>query len=85
MKELTQLADFIIRLVSNSQYPLEGDVGLDPDHPYLQVIYIPDNLKFCKPYNNGESKSDCTPTQNELRRFKSYSDKKLKTLLRQPF
>jgi 20S proteasome alpha/beta subunit len=67
MKEFAQLADFIIKYVdveaksSLSKYKLDNAVGLNPECPYPQVIYIPNNPNYCKPYNKGESRLDCSP------------------------
>jgi 20S proteasome alpha/beta subunit len=85
MNDFAQLADFIIRYTSHDRYTVEVDVGLDPTFPYPQIIYIPDDPNFCKPYNNGNPKLDCSPTEDELKHFKSYSDDKLSALHNQPF
>lgn len=85
MREFAQLGDFIIRLVGNEKYNLAIDVGLDPGYPFPQIIYIPNEPEFCRKYNNGKPKSDCSPTRKELEEFKNYSEKKIKNLYDQPF
>lgn len=85
MEEFAQLGDFIIRLVENNKYKLDNCVGLDPDYPYPQIVYIPDNREYCRKYNNGRTKSDCSPTQQELEEFKIHSEKKLEHLYSLPF
>jgi hypothetical protein len=86
MKEFAQLADFIIRYVeaksSLGKYKLDNAVGLNPEYPYPQVIYIPDNPDYCKAYNKeGEAKLDCSPEDRDLKKFKLYSDEKLEKSL----
>lgn len=86
MKEFAQLADFIIKYVdveaksSLSKYKLDNAVGLNPECPYPQVIYIPNNPNYCKPYNKGESRLDCSPEERDLKKFKLHSDEKLENL-----
>lgn len=85
MRRFAQLGDFIIRYIDNEQYRLDNTVGLDPKYPYPQIIYIPDDPDYCKPYNNGQIKFDCTPTQKDLKGFKSFSEKKLGELYGESF
>jgi 20S proteasome alpha/beta subunit len=86
MRRFAQLGDFIIRYIDNEQYRLDNTVGLDPKYPYPQIIYIPDDPDYCKPYNNnGQIKFDCTPTQKDLKEFKSFSEKKLGKLYGESF
>lgn len=78
MKEFAQLSDFIIRYISHEEYPLDMSVGLDPKCSYPQIIYIPDDPNYCKPFNDGNPKVDCSPSQIQLDIFKEYSEKKIK-------
>ena len=67
MKEFAQLADFIIRYVdveaklSLSKYKLDNAVGLNPERPYPQVIYIPNNPKYCKSHLSLEEREEFVP------------------------
>jgi hypothetical protein len=85
MKKFAQLGDFMIRYIDDKQYPLDDTVGLEPEHPYPQIIYIPDHAHFCCPNNNGKPKWDCTPSNEELKGYKTYSERKLKSLHDQDF
>jgi 20S proteasome alpha/beta subunit len=85
MKKFASLGDFIIRYIDNEKYRLNDSVGLEAKFPYPQIKYIPDDPEYCKPYNNGRPKTDCSPTGTELEEFKSYSEKKLQSLHDQPF
>ena len=85
MKEFAQIGDYVIRYIDNEKYRLHHSVGLDPDHPYPQIKYIPDIPDYCRQYNNGEPKCDCSPTQEDYNEFKSYSEKRLQSLYNQPF
>ena len=69
MRRFAQLCDFIIRYIDNEQYGLDNTVGLDPKYPYPQIIYIPDDPDYCKPYNNGQIKFDAYQTQKDLKGF----------------
>jgi 20S proteasome alpha/beta subunit len=80
MEQFAQLGDFIIRYISHSKFTLDDAVGLSDEQPYPKVMYIPDDPDFCKPYNQGNPKLDCSPTIQELNEFKSYSEEKLKNL-----
>jgi hypothetical protein len=85
MKKFAQLGDFVIRYIDNETYRLHYSVGLDPNHRYPQIKYIPDDPDYCRPSNNGDPKCDCSPTQEELDEFKSYSERKLQSLHNVPF
>jgi hypothetical protein len=80
MQNFAQLADFIIRYIDNDKYPLDNTVGLDSKYPYPEIIYVSDNPEYCKPYNKGESKQDCSPTMDELDAFRQNSLNMLMTL-----
>ena len=72
MSQFAQLADFVIRFVSEPEYDLtNGEVGLDSAYPYPQIIYIPD-----KP----TGKIDHELTEPELKQLKTASDERLKNL-----
>jgi hypothetical protein len=71
--EFCSTRGFHQRYIDNAKYPLDDTVGLDSKYPYPEIIYIPDNPEFCKPYNKGESKSDCSPTMDELGVFQKNS------------
>ena len=86
MEEFAQLADFVIRFVSDPNYDLSrGEVGLDPENQFPQIVYIPDNPDLCKSHNDGNPKLDCSPTPEELDNFRSYSNDKLRILHDQSF
>lgn len=85
MKDFAQLADFLIRYVNNTRIRLVESVGLNPDKPYPQIVFIPDKSAFCRPNNNGRPKLDCTPLQQELDQYKIYSERKLKSFQDQDF
>ena len=85
MRKFAQLANFIIRCVESEMWKLDNAVGLNPERPYPQILYMPDNPDYCKPHNKGQSKLGCSPNEHELKEFKLYSDKKLKSLYGQPF
>jgi hypothetical protein len=38
-----------------------------------------DDPVFCRPNNNGKTKCDCTPPQQELDQYKTYSERKIKS------
>ena len=79
MLEFAQLADLAIRFVSDNDLA-DGEVGLDKKYPYPQIHYLPDDPNFCKPYHRGKPKLDCEATLDELKQFKTESEKKLKSL-----
>lgn len=79
MKEFAQLGDFLIRYVSDANITLDNGVGLSPDKPYPQIVFVPDDPVFCRPNNNGKSKLDCTPLQQELDQYETYSERKIKS------
>jgi 20S proteasome alpha/beta subunit len=85
MKDFAQLADFLIRYVNNTRIALVESVGLNPDKPYPQIVFIPDKPAFCRPNNNGRPKLDCTPLQQELDQYKINSERKLKSFQDQDF
>lgn len=67
MKKFAQLADFTIRYVESETFKLDNAVGLNPERPYPQIIYMPDNQEYCKPYNKGKPREDCRPNEHELK------------------
>jgi hypothetical protein len=85
MNEFAQLGDFLIRYISHPQITLDNAVGLNPERPYPQILFIPDDPNFCCQYNNGEQKHDCTPTQNEFEQYRDHSEQWLDALHERPF
>lgn len=81
MQEFAQLADFVIRFVSDSNYNLgRGEVGLDQRNPYPQIIYLHNNIELCGKDEHGKQRLDCSPTPSELNEIKNMSEQKLKVL-----
>jgi 20S proteasome alpha/beta subunit len=80
MLQFAQLCDFIIRYVGHSRIKLDSGVGLRNEHPYPQIIFIPNDTNFCRIYNNGQSKLNCSPTQDHLNTFRQNSENMLNTL-----
>ena len=85
MTEFAQLADLIIRFIDNDRYKLNDGIGLNPENPYPQVRYIPDDHDYCMPYNDDKPKPDCSPSLSELKDFKFESEKMLDIIRRLPF
>jgi 20S proteasome alpha/beta subunit len=87
MTQFAQLSDFIIRYISHPELTLDDAVGLDNQdnqYQYPQIVYIPDNPDFCRTYNNGQPKVDCSPTTAQLIEFRRNSENMLNILHRIP-
>jgi Proteasome subunit len=85
MKQFGQLADFIIRYIVNEKYRLIDSVGLDPINPYPQIVYIPDDVRYCPAYEDRRPRLDCSPTLQDLIEFKTYSEQRLQSIHDQQF
>jgi 20S proteasome alpha/beta subunit len=87
MEQFAQLSDFIIRYIGNSELPLDDAVGLDGQdnqYQYPQIVFIPDDPEFCKIYNGGLPKVDCSPTTARLIEFRHNSENMINILRQIP-
>jgi 20S proteasome alpha/beta subunit len=77
MHQFAQLADFIIRYVSNSTYPLDNSVGLNDNnsqYQYPQIHYVPDKPnEHCQLDEMGNQRLDCLADVNALCEFRTNS------------
>ena len=67
--------------------PLDDAIGLDAQdnqYQYPQIVFIPDDPKFCRIYNGGQPKVDCSPTTARLVEFRHNSENILNTLRQIP-
>ena len=60
-------------------------MGLSHDKPHHQIVFIRDDPDFCQPNKDGNAKWDCTPLQQELDQYKTYSERKIKSFHEQDF
>jgi hypothetical protein len=87
MEQFAQLSDFIIRYVGNPELPLDDAVGLDGQdnqYQYPQIVFIPDDPEFCRIYNGGLPKVDCSPTTARLIEFRHNSENMINILRQIP-
>ena len=56
-----------------------------PINPYPQIVYIPDDVRYCPAYEDRRPRLDCSPTLQDLIEFKTYSEQRLQSLHDQQF